>query len=610
MSLEMKIITLYQKFGMTGLVLHIWKHRRYLKKNLSRLGDKGILNSVQYRKWRKNNEKYNLVQVGRIIQSFAQSPKVSIIVSVYNTEAKYLDACIQSVLDQYYDNWELCLYDNASTNEGTLNCLKHWEGRDPRIRVKYGEVNGHASDQAVALATGKWYAFLDPNDTITSWALYEVIKSLQKNPEVKYVYTDEDRLSPQGLRYGSFFKPNFDIDYLTSSNYICRFRWCRADIYTQVGGERVGFEGSQDHDLALRVASIVVPSEFLHVSIIGYNWRMIPGSTAHDTRTKSYTIASGVRAVQEHFDRKGELASALATEVPGIYRVSRVIIGQPLVSIIIPFRDQAATTQVCVESILAKSTYTNYEVLLVDNQSTEQGTAELLQRYSSNPRIQIMKYDAPFNYSAINNYAAGEARGEYLILLNNDTEVITPNWIEELLQQAQRPEVGAVGARLLYPDNTLQHAGVIVGLGGYAGHVYHGRHSGYGGYHGALSCIRRYSAVTAACLMVARSKFQQVHGLDEINLSVAYNDVDFCLRLGDVGYATLFTPYATLYHHESKSRGSDADDLTMLVDNTAKYIRIWKERVYFLERWQSVILSGDPSYNKNLSRYSSYKINI
>jgi len=521
------------------------------------------------------------------IAGFEYKPLISIIMPVYNVPEVWLKKAIKSVQAQYYPKWELCLVDDASTEPHIRRVLQECANQDGRIRVHFRPQNGgivKASNACLKMARGAYVGLLDNDDEIVPEALYEVVKTLQTS-RYDLIYSDEDKLEIDGSRTEPFFKPDFDQDLFLSNNYICHFSVLRRKIMEEVGGFREGTDGSQDYDLLLRFTD--KKRQIHHIPKVLYHWRKIPGSSAARVDAKPYAYEAAKKALRDAIKRrgiKGDISDGLWT---GSYRLRREILGNPLISIIIPFRDQVEVLKNCLDSIFAKTTWQNYEILLVNNASELLQTREYMREIEHCPRVRLLHYNAPFNYSAINNFASIRAAGEYLVLLNNDTEVIEPDWLQNMLEQAQRPEVGAVGAKLLYPDDTIQHAGVVVGIGGTANHAFAHIHRDQHGYFGHLKVVRGYSAVTGACMMVRKTVFDEMDGLDEENLAVSFNDVDFCLRLKEKGYLVIFTPFAMLYHHESLSRGYNVS---------------FNEEYYLRRRHQGIFEKGDPYYNPNLSR--------
>jgi len=529
----------------------------------------------------------------------AQGPSFSLLVPVYQTPERWLRRCIESVIAQAYPNWQLCLADDASPDPRVMQVLREYSDRDPRIEVVRRTTNGHisaASNTALGIARGDFVALLDHDDELRPHALLEMAEAIVAQPDLGLVYSDEDKIDEQGRRFDPYFKPDWDPDLLRSQNYVCHFTAIRTDLVRSVGGFREGYEGSQDHDLILRCSECLQPSQVRHIPKVLYHWRAIPGSTALTRDAKDYASSAGVRAVADHLARQhpGARAEELSH---GHYRV-RWPLPDPLprVSLVIPTRDRVELLRMCVESILARTVYPDFEVVVVDNQSTDPEALAYMASLEREGRARVLRYDAPFNYSAINNWAVRHCDGRILGLVNNDIEVILPDWLQEMAAQAMRPEVGAVGAMLYYPDDRIQHAGVILGIHGVGAHIYAGLPRGYPGHGGRARVAQSLSAVTAACLLVRREAYESVGGLDE-RLQVAFNDVDFCLRLREAGYRNIWTPFAELYHHESASRGRE--------DTEEKKRRFAGEVEFMQRRWGKALLA-DPAYNANLSLNSLY----
>ncbi|HVI57333.1 MAG TPA: glycosyltransferase family 2 protein [Luteimonas sp.] len=522
------------------------------------------------------------------------APLLSILLPTYQTPERWLRRCIESVLAQAYPRWELCIADDASPDPRVVEVARGYAARDPRIRVERREANGHiseASNTALAMARGDFVALLDHDDELRPHALLEVAEAIVAAPDVELVYSDEDKLDAEGRRFDPYFKPDFDPDLLRGQNYVCHFTAIRAELVRAVGGFRQGFEGSQDHDLVLRCTERLRPAQVRHVPKVLYHWRAIPGSTALSRDAKDYASSAGARAVGEHLARMHPGAGVEELS-HGHFRVRWPLPSPPpKVSLIVPTRDRVELLRTCIESIVEQSTYPAFEVVVVDNQSSDPAALDYLRTLEGRERVRVLRYDAPFNYSAINNWAVGQCRGDVVGLVNNDIEVITPDWLEEMVSQAMRPEVGAVGAMLYYPDDTIQHAGVVLGVHGVAAHLYTGMPRGYPGHGGRARVAQSLSAVTGACLLVRRDAYEQVSGLDE-SLQVAFNDIDFCLRLREAGYRNVWTPFAELYHHESASRGSE--------DTEEKKQRFAREVELMQRRWGEQ-LPCDPAYNPNLS---------
>lgn len=537
----------------------------------------------------------DLEVLARRAESIPGSPLISIILPVYNTEPKWLCRCIDSVIGQAYERWELCIADDASTNEETRATLRSYAEHDSRIKLRFRESNGHisvASNSALEMATGDWVALLDHDDELPPYALYAVAKAIADHPDAGLLYSDEDKVSALGERFDPYFKSEWNPDLFYGHNMVSHLGVYRADLMRRVGGFREGYEGSQDYDLALRCIEQLQPQQIVHIPHVLYHWRAIPGSTALAVGEKSYAAIAAERALADHFERTGQRGVRVEA-VEGGNRIHYPLPedGEPRVSLIIPTRDRVDLLRVCVGSILERTDYSNYEIVIVDNQSVEPATHEYFAELAGNPRVRIFPFDEPFNYSRLNNAAVATSDAEVIGLINNDIEVIGGGWMREMVSHAIRPEIGCVGAMLYYPDDTIQHAGVILGAGGVANHAYLHFPRGYVGYVGRARVAQNLSAVTAACLLVRRSVYEQVGGLDA-RLRIAFNDVDFCLRVREQGYRNLWTPHAELYHHESASRGIE--------DTPEKRARFAQEVGFMLEHWGDQ-LANDPAYSPNLS---------
>lgn len=522
------------------------------------------------------------------------APKISVVVPAYETPEKFLCQMIDSLLEQTYENWELCIADASPGNASMEYVLREYANRDARIQWRKLEKNlgiAENTNAAFAMATGDFVGLLDHDDLLAPNALYEIAAALEKEPDIDVLYTDEDKVRGDSLEhFQPHLKPDFNLDLLRSNNYICHFFVAKRSLVEQVGGFLAAFDGAQDHDFIFRC---VEQAEHIHhIPEILYHWRTHQSSTADNPDSKLYAFEAGKRAVEANLERCGLKGQVSHTKDYGFYRVSYPVQGNPLVSIIIPNKDAKEDLEKCVNSILTKSTYENYEILIVENNSAGSEIFAYYKQLSKNPKIRLLRWKYPFNYSAINNYAASKAKGEYFLFLNNDTEVITTGWIEELLGFCQRKDTGIVGAKLYYGNNTIQHAGTVIGIGGIAGHMFVDMDRERSGYMHKASIIQDLSAVTAACMMVKRKVFEQVHGFEE-KLAVAFNDVDFCLRVRELGYLVVYNPYVELYHYESKSRGTE--------DSKEKVRRFQSEIEFMRCRWESFLKKGDPYYNKNLS---------
>ena len=549
----------------------------------------------EYEIWLSNNaltlEK--LDQFDRDISELRILPWISIITPAYNTDERWLRKAIVSVIRQIYPRWELCIADDASTDPKVREILAEHASKDNRIKVKYLQRNegiAGASNAALASASGDFAGFLDHDDELTPDACFEAVKVINENPEVDYIYSDEDKLDEYGRRLNVFFKPDWSPDTHLSMNYIPHFSVVRMSLLREVGGLRKGFDGSQDYDFLLRVTEKA--RRIHHIRKPLYGWRMVTGSAAADPVAKPYSHDAGKRAIADALRRRRIEAEVDDGRFPNSYRVRYKILGQPLVSIIIPTKDNIDLLSRCVESIRRISTYPNREVIIIDHQSNEEETHTYLRSLKD---CRVFRFEGKFNFSRINNFGAEHAKGDHLVFLNNDTEVISPDWIEAMLEHSQRPEIGAVGAKLIHPDGHLLHAGDIVGLGGVANHAFCGMPSESPGYFGLAQIVRNCSCVTAACMMVRRNVFEELLGFDE-RLRIEYGDVDFGLRCGAKGYRVVYTPYAVLSHVEGGTRG---------VGKTNP-----PDGEEFTRRWRHLLRDGDPYYNPNLDRTRPFRIRI
>jgi GT2 family glycosyltransferase len=530
-----------------------------------------------------------------MLDLLAHRPRFSIVVPVYETPERYLRAMIESVIAQIYPDWELCIADDASRSEHVRRVLDEYAASDARIKVTYRERNGHiseASNTALASATGEFVGLLDHDDLLTPDALFENALVVNRRPDVDVIYSDEDKIDDDGRRRDAYFKPDWSPDSLLARNYLSHFGVYRRSLLADAGGFRAGFEGSQDYDLVLRVTERTDRIE--HIPRVLYHWRIHGDSTASAREQKGYAYDAAVRALDEALERRGEPGTVVTDErIPGIYTIRYAIRRPGRVSIIMPTRDHGDDVDRALTSIFEHSTYRDFEVVLLDNGSSDPASLRVFGTWTEREpqRVKLVRHDVPFNFSRINNYAVAQSTGTYVLLLNNDTEVITPDWLEAMVEQAQRPSIGAVGAKLLYEDGTVQHAGVVIGIGGVAGHSHKYAQRDAPGYFATLQTTNNFSALTAACLMVRRDVFDEVGGFDE-SLAIAFNDVDFCLRVRDAGYRNVYLPHVELYHHESKSRGHE--------NTPEKMDRFLREQRIMQERWQTGDVP-DPYYNPNLT---------
>lgn len=549
-----------------------------------------------YKEWVRRYDTLDsasLEQLRREAASMANGPLVSVVMPTYNANLDWLGQAIKSVREQLYPRWELCIADDASTDPEVRPFLEQWMAEDPRIKVTFRDTNGHisaATNSALALASGDWITFLDHDDVLPAHALLYMVKAIARNPDARLLYSDEDKLDEHGKRYDPYFKCDWNPDLFYSHNLVTHLAFYRGDLMREVGGLREAYAGAQDYDLVLRVIEKVKADQIVHLPFILYHWRAHAGSTATaDLNIKPYAMLAGERALNDHYRRMG--INARAQFIGHGYRARhRLPKPAPKVSIIIPTRNAVDLVRTCVESIRDKSTYKNYEILLMDNGSDDPEALAYFAEQAQTPNFRVIRDDSPFSYSAINNLGASQATGDVLCFLNNDIEVISHDWLEELVSQACRPGIGAVGAKLLYPNTTIQHAGVVLGIGGWAGHAHKGFSLYAHGYVGRASLASNFSAVTGACMAVQKKHFDQVGGFDDVNLKVACNDVDLCLRFAEMGLRNLFTPHALLFHHESATRGYE--------DTPEKKARFQKEVDYMWKRWPRMMAS-DPAYSTN-----------
>ncbi len=594
----------YYPYYMLARKSYNYVKRSNLKNILFKIKNYSKKQQNDYTKWIRLNEKYNTNEVREKISNFNLAPKISILLPVYNVDEKWLRKAIDSVKNQVYPNWELCIADDMSTEEYIKPLLENYEKNDERIKVVFRSKNGHiseASNSALELATGDFVGLLDHDDELSPYALFEVAQYINKYPKADLIYSDEDKISEKNKRSNPFFKSDWAPDTLMSINYICHFSVYRKIILENIGGFRKGYEGAQDYDLVLRFTEST--NYIYHIPKILYHWRMVQNSTALKPSVKNYAYESGVKAVDSALKRRGIKGTVKHGAFPGIYDIEYKIIDEKKVSIIIPTRDGADDLKLCIESILEKTIYSNYEIIIADNGSEEKETFELFRYYEERyPEvINIQRIDIPFNYAKINNLAVDKSKGEILLFLNNDTTVITKGWLKKMVGVVQQDHVGAVGAKLYYPDNSIQHSGVVVGLGGVAGHIHYGFPKEELGYFGKLAMTGNYLAVTGACLMIKKSDFIEIEGFDE-EYAVAFNDVDLCVKLYDIGKTNVWMHDVELYHYESKSRGYE--------ETYEQKKRFGKEIDLFQKKWMKYIIK-DPFYNENLSlNKSDFSINL
>ncbi len=585
------------------------KFRSDFEKGIRVLKDKGVKEftlkvvkkllkknrAIEYSEWIKHNLITEEEQEIQKKYKFEYNPLISIVVPLYKTPENFLIELIDSIKSQTYPNWELVLSDGSGMPSPLESKLKEIAEEDSRIVVipadkPYKIVEN--TNRALKAAAGEYIAFGDHDDLFEPDALFECVKAINENKEIEMIYTDEDKIDERSNFYFEpQMKPDFNIDLLRTMNYICHLCVMKKELIDRIGFLRSEYEGAQDYDIILRAAENT--KHIHHIPKVLYHWRSHLSSTADNPESKMYAFEAGRRAIQDHYNRVGIKAEVIRSEWPGLYRTRYIRDYDPLVSIMIPNKDHIDDLERCIDSILEKSNYQNYEIIIIENNSTEKETFDFYKKLEKkDKRIRTVYYEGDFNFSRINNFGAKEAKGEYLLLLNNDTSMINGEAIEEMLGYCMRDDVGIVGALLYFEDDTVQHAGVVVGFGGVAGHCFVMQPRGITGYCHRIISAQDYSAVTAACMMVKRSVYDEVGGLNE-DFKVAFNDIDFCLKVREAGYLVVYNPYAELYHYESKSRG--------LEDSPEKISRFNSEIALFQERWPEILEKGDPYYNPNLT---------
>lgn len=512
-------------------------------------------------------------------RSFPYQPLISVLIPTYNTPLNFLIQCVESVLNQAYENWELCIADDNSTSEDTIAYLKSLQ-TNPKIKICFRTTNGHIainSNSALELATGEYTLLLDHDDVLALDAMFELVKAVQTNPELDFIYTNEDKIDEENVHVDPVIKPDWSPDTFLSWNYICHLAMFRTRILKEIGGFKSDYNGSQDYDLILRVTEKT--THVKHLPKILYHWRMHSESVALNTHAKPYAYLNGKKALEDSLKRRGEQCTVEMHlgEMLGMYTVRYALKAQAKISIIIPTKNCSFLVKICVDSIFEKSSYSNFEIILIDNNSDEPALFKLMEEYKRKYPSQFfsIREEIPFNFSALMNAGSRAATGDYLLLLNNDTRVISADWMESMLAHAQRSHAGAVGARLLFKNNTLQHNGIELHANGIAEHVF--SYLKENELPPQADCIKNYAAVTAACLMVSKKKFEEVEGFDE-NLAVDYNDIDFCLKLKNKGYHNVCLPFVKLYHYESITRGKEKKSME-------KYSQYLSERKNFTEKW-------------------------
>ena len=612
--------------GGRGVRAFLYRGIRFFKKNGFKKTVKKTLGKISgeerrdmsYDSWRRQRLLTEEELKRQRTTRFEYEPLISLVVPLYRTQEVYLRELVDLILAQTYSRWELVLADGSRSDTDEVSPMRELlngiAGMDERIHVtelpKNAAISGN-TNAGIELASGDYIAFMDHDDTLEPDAFFECVKALNEHGRPELIYTDQDKIDETSTKYFEpFFKGDFSINMLCSMNYMCHLlvvsRTLLDRLFEKEGAYdseghreflRAEFDGAQDYDFILRCVENA--EGIWHIPRILYHWRTIVGSTADNPVAKKYAFAAGRRAIAEHYRRLGIDAEVTETEVHGVYRSKIALKEQPLISILIPTCDHSEDLKLCVESLLDRLTYRNFEIILIENNSREQKTFDYYEKLMADhggtdggfPRVKVVYYEGGFNFSAINNFGAKSALGEYYLLLNNDTEVMSEELLEELLMYCQDPEVGACGARLFYPDGDLQHGGIVMGIGGVAGHIHQRSDGEFTGYFNRIIAQQDISGVTAACMLVKKSVFELVGGLNE-DLAVAFNDVDFCLKIREAGYRIVYNPYATMTHYESKSRGYE--------DDPEKISRFAGEITYMKNRWRDA-LEHDPYYNINLT---------
>ncbi len=549
-------------------------------------------NTIAYKKWIEENEPTKEVLEEQRKTNFVIQPKISIVIPLYNTKKEYLKEIIQNMKAQTYSNWELCLADGSETKEPEIEELTKL---DERIQYRYLNQNlgiAKNTNAAIELATGEYIGLLDHDDLLAEFAIYEVVKCINEHPEAKLIYSDEDKFSSSlEDRYSPHFKPDFAIDTLRSSNYICHFTVIKSTLMKEIGGFHEGYDGAQDYDLFLRIAEHT--DKVVHIPKILYHWRVHPGSTAAAVTgdAKPYAYEAGKKVLEDHLKRMNLQGTVEHGKYLGTYKITYTVKDKDKVSILIPNKDHVEDLKLCIDTVLRLTTYPNYEIVVIENNSQKKATFDYYKKIEKQDKIKIIYYPGKeYNYSKIINYGVKQVDGTYILQLNNDTELLTPNWLEQFVGLAQRQDVGIVGAKLYYPDKTIQHAGIIIGINGTAGHILRNLPQNKKAYFFRESIIQNFSAVTGACLFSKKAIYEEVGYMNE-KYEVALNDVDFCLKVCEKGYQVIWTPYIELNHFESKSRG---------YETTKEQIeRYQNETKLFKTDWNNLLEKGDPFFNIN-----------
>lgn len=593
MNLRFRIKGLIEFYKKNGMWLTVKKIASKIKNRLFTSSRQRRLDKEEnenYKLWIKNNEPNEEELEKQRNKKFEYEPKISVIVPMYNTKEKYLKELLDSLINQTYTNWELCLADGSEEKKEYVEPLIM---QDKRIKYKFLNANkgiSENSNEALKLATGDYIALLDHDDILPIFSLYEIVKVINNNKEAEFIYTDEDKLlEEKENRIGPHFKQDFAPDTLMSYNYICHFSIFKKSLMEKLGGFRKEFDGSQDYDLIFR--AVEQANQIIHIPKILYHWRMNADSVALSSEAKPYAYEAAKKAIASHLERTGVKAKVEDAQIIGLYKINYEVIGKPKVSIIILNKDHKKDLKRCIDSIINNTTYSNYEIIIVENNSTTKEIFKYYEELKKNEKIKIINYkEKGFNYSKLNNFGVKNATGDYIVLLNNDTEIITPNWLEVMLGNCQREDVGIVGAKLLYENSKVQHAGVVLGLTGIAGHVNLGLEENELGYMARNIISQNYSAVTGAMMMISKKDYDEVGGLDE-SFPIAYNDVDLCLKIRNKNKVIVMNPFVEAYHFESKTRGYEITE--------EKRKRLQEDTNRLKDKWKEVFKKEDPYFNIN-----------
>ncbi len=607
-----KIKYYLRRYGLFATLKKVLKKLFHIKENRKS-------NQEQYKIWMEKNELTEEIIQNQKSYRFEYEPKISIVVPMYNSNEKYFKELIESILNQTYSNWELVLADGSEIQNENLK--KYFEN-EKRIVYKFLNSNKGISEntnEAIKITTGDFIGFLDHDDILSYDCLYEVVKAINESKDIEFIYTDEDKIDENGERFEPYFKPDFSPETLECNNYITHFVVVKKQLIEKIGILNSKFNGAQDFDFVLRATENT--NKIIHISKILYHWRVHRLSTANVADSKPYAYEAGIKVIEEHLKRTGKKGIVEnGQDVPGIYKIKYEVIGNPKVSILIPNKDNVKLLKNCIDPILKLTTYKNYEIIIIENNSQKNETYEYYKSLIKNEKIKILNYNTQefitnenqcnikqniqdFNYSALINFGVKKSDAEFILQLNNDTKLLTKDWLELMIGYAQNKEIGAVGARLYYEDKTIQHAGIILGLSGIAGNMLVNLPYGKHAYFGRESATRNVLAVTGACLFARRELYEEVNFMDEENFKVAFNDVDFCLKLVEKGYRIVYNPYVELIHYESKSRGYEF--------SKEKEERFNQEANNFKTKWKDFLEKGDPYYNKNFTRETcNFDINI